>query len=109
VPNSDERIERTVQVVFPQLEVQQTTQNVALLQRLAEATSGHYYRDIPQAESGDDSLPPLGRAIPSREETRVVPGTVDLDYSRALSGVLMAVIATALACEWITRRLSYLA
>ncbi len=109
VPDSEEVVDRDITVVFPQLEVRQVVQNAALLEQLATLGGGHYYVDAASVLAGGADFPPLAEAIPSREEARIVPGTIDIEFSRWLSMILLGVITLALACEWIVRRLNYLA
>ncbi len=109
VPDSDETVEREITVVFPQLEVRQVVQNAALLEQLATLGGGHYYTDAESVLAGGAEFLPLAESIPSREEARIVPGAIDLEYSRRLSMILLGVITLALASEWVVRRLNYLA
>lgn len=109
VPDSSDELSRAIRVTTPQLEVGQTTRDTQLLESLADQTGGVYYPSAQLALVGTDTLPNLAAATPSQSRSKRVVGSIDKDFARDQSFWLLAVVAGALALEWIIRRLSYLA
>ncbi|QDS99430.1 hypothetical protein [Adhaeretor mobilis] len=105
----DELITRRLGVSLPDLEFEQTRRNVDLLAKLAESTGGRYYSSLRVAAEGVDDLRPLGDAIESRAETKIMRGKVSKKYSERIHLTLLGVIAGALSLEWLLRRLMKLA
>jgi hypothetical protein len=110
VPDApDELLERRIQVVVPDLEFEQTRRNDELLAALASRTGGQYFTSLAQAVAGTNEVKPLGNLIESRAETRILRGTPDPEFTERLNKLLLAIIAGALCCEWLLRRLQKLA
>jgi len=109
IPDSEDKLVRTIRVSSPQLEVGQTTRDEPLLRTLAQTTGGHYYSSPAVALAGDDSAPSLVTALPSQARTKRVIGAVDQDFAKQQSLWLLGIVAGALCLEWLLRRLSHLA
>jgi hypothetical protein len=110
VPGSDEEpFSKYIQVRVPDLERVHPERNVALLTSLAKDTGGQYYPRIELAAYGDADTMPLGKAIPSRAEVKLLRGAPDKEFAQTQMTWLLGVIAGALFIEWIIRRLNRLA
>jgi hypothetical protein len=110
VPGSDEEpFSKYIQVRVPDLERIHPERNVALLTSLASDTGGLYYPRLELAAYGDAAIMPLGKAIPSRAEVKLLKGAPDKEFAQTQMTWLLGLIAGALFIEWIIRRLSRLA
>jgi hypothetical protein len=110
VPGSDEEpFSKFIQVRVPDLERVHPERNEALLTSIAKDTGGHYYPRLELAAYGDSETLPLGQAIPSRAEVKLLKGAPDKEFAQSQMTWLMGVIAGALFIEWIIRRLNRLA
>lgn len=106
---SEEPLSRYLQVRVPDLERTHAERNDALLSALAKDSGGIYYKQLSAAIHGEDSTPPLGQAIKSRAEVKLVKGAPDKNFAKAQMHWLLGVIAGSLFLEWIVRRLNRLA
>lgn len=110
VPGSDEEpFSKYIQVRVPDLERTHPERNVALLTSIANDTGGRYFSNLELAAFGDTSTMPLGKAIPSRAEVKLLRGAPDKAFAERQMTWLLGVIAGALFIEWIVRRLNRLA
>lgn len=109
IPESEDKLVRTIRVSSPQLEVGQTTRDEPLLRTLAQTTGGHYYPSPAVALAGDDTVPALVAALPSQARSKRVIGAVDQEFAKLQSLWLLGIVAGALSLEWLLRRLSHLA
>lgn len=110
IPGSEEEpFSKYVQVRVPDLERLHPERNVALLTSLAEETGGRYYPRLELAAYGDSQTLPLGKAIPSRAEVKLLEGAPDKQFAEQQMTWLLGVIAGALFIEWTVRRLNRLA
>jgi hypothetical protein len=107
---NEEPLSRYLQVRVPDLERTHAERNDPLLASIATETGGIYYKQLDQAIHGDGAaVPPLGQAIKSRAEVKLVKGTPDKQFSKAQMQWLLALIAGSLFLEWIVRRINRLA
>lgn len=106
---SEEPLTRYLQVRVPDLERTHAERNDPLLASIATDSGGHYFKQLDRAIHGDGPAPPLGKAIKSRAEVKLVKGTPDKDFARAQMKWLLGVIAGSLFMEWIVRRMNRLA
>lgn len=106
---SEEPLSRYLQVRVPDLERTHAERNDALLSAIAKDSGGIYYKQLSAAIHGEGATPPLGQAIKSRAEVKVVKGAPDKDFAKAQMHWLLGVIAGSLFLEWIVRRLNRLA
>lgn len=110
VPGSQEEpFSKFIQVRVPDLERVHPERNVPLLTSLAKDTGGVYYPRLELAAYGDAQTMPLGKAIPSRAEVKLLKGAPDKAFEQRQMTWLLGVIAGALFIEWIVRRLNRLA
>ena len=99
----------TVSANIPDLEKEQPQRNDVLLSELANKTHGHFYSGTKSFLSKEsDPLSPNKLIQPQDQET-FLAGTLDRYFKRKLMMWLLGLMATALACEWIVRRLHKLA
>lgn len=106
---SEEPLSRYLQVRVPDLERTHAERNDPLLTAIAQDTGGIYYEQFETAIQGQDSIPPLGKAIKSRAEIKIVKGAPDKDFANAQMHWLLALVAGSLFLEWIVRRVNRLA
>ncbi|MEI8210614.1 MAG: hypothetical protein WCI02_00555 [Planctomycetota bacterium] len=103
----------TQQVVVrvPALEIQRPQRNDVLLNELAVRTGGKYWigLDSLQAPGETSNGLSLPASIKPRDQVNFLPNAPDREFQQRLLTLLMALIAGALALEWLTRRLSRLA
>ena len=104
-----EQLEKRITSTLPDLELEETRRNEALLQTLAARTGGVYYASPQQALAGADDLEPAASLFESRAETRILRGKPDVQYAEWINQILLGVICGALSLEWLLRRLSKLA
>jgi hypothetical protein len=110
VPDSNEEpLSRYLQVRVPDLERTYSQRNEPLLTTLAKDTGGVYYNSLQTAISGDSTVQPLSKVIPSRTEIKLVKGAPDQRFAEAQMNWLLGIIAGSLFIEWIVRRLNRLA
>ncbi len=107
--SDEEPFSKFIQVRVPDLERVHPERNVALLTSIAKDTGGHYYPRLELAAFGDADNMPLGKAIPSRTEVKLLKGAPDKQFAQTQMTWLLGVIAGALFIEWIIRRLNRLA
>ncbi len=107
--SASEPLMQLVQAEAPDLEFENTRQNVTLLQSISAKTQGQYYPSILAAVSGTEGLASLASKVESRAEIITRHGTADKDFTRRIHLLLLAIICGALSCEWLLRRLSRLA
>jgi hypothetical protein len=108
VPDSEEQLERRIQVKVPELEREHPERNDALLSDVAHSTGGVYYVGA-ESVLGRDGMPELASQLPDRTETTYLSGVKDLDFEGRWMWTLLGVIAGALFLEWTLRRLVKLA
>jgi len=108
-PGDEEPLTCYLQVRVPDLERTHAERNEPLLAALADGTGGIYYRQLETAIRGDETTKPLGQAIPSRAEIKLIRGSPDQGFARAQMHWLLGIIASSLFLEWIVRRLNRLA
>lgn len=106
---NEEPLSRYLQVRVPDLERTHAERNDALLSAIAKDSGGIYYKQLSAAIHGEGATPPLGQAIKSRAEVKVVKGAPDKNFAKAQMHWLLGVIAGSLFLEWIVRRLNRLA
>jgi hypothetical protein len=106
---NEEPLSRYLQVRVPDLERTHAERNDPLLASIAKETGGHYYKQLDAAIHGDGPALPLGKAITSRAEVKVVKGAPDNDFAKAQMHWLLGLVAGSLFLEWIVRRLNRLA
>jgi hypothetical protein len=107
--SNEEPLSRYLQVRVPDLERTHAERNDPLLASIAKETGGHYYKQLDSAIHGDGPALPLGKAITSRAEVKVVKGAPDNDFAKAQMHWLLGLVAGSLFLEWIVRRLNRLA
>jgi hypothetical protein len=107
--DNEEPLSRYIQVRVPDLERTHAERNDTLLASIAKETGGIYYRRLDTAIRGDTTTIPLGQAIKSKAEIKLVKGAPDKDFAQAQMHWLLGIIAGALFVEWILRRLNRLA
>jgi hypothetical protein len=93
VPESSDVLQTTIDVVVPNLEAQNPTQNVELLSNLTRDTQGRYL-----SLSEISTLPSL---LPDQSQPIIVDEQLRTLWDR---GWLMFLLVTLLAFEWIMRR-----
>lgn len=93
VPESSDVLQTTIDVVLPNLESQNPTQNVELLTNLTKETEGHYL-----ALSQLATLPSL---LPDQSQPVVVDERLQTLWDR---GWILFLMVALLAFEWILRR-----
>jgi hypothetical protein len=110
VPGSDKGDVLTAEfrADIPDLEKDKAERNDELLESVTQATSGQLITPIP-ANSSDAELQSALKIIQPRDQESYLPGTPDTDFTRALMGWLLGLVAGALCLEWLTRRLNRLA
>jgi hypothetical protein len=106
---SEEPLSRYLQVRVPDLERTHAERNDPLLTSLAKETGGTYYKQLDAAIHGDGTAQPLGHAIKSRAEVKVIKGAPDKEFAKAQMQWLLMLIAGSLFAEWIIRRMNRLA
>ena len=106
---NEEPLSRYLQVRVPDLERTHSERNDPLLTSLAKETGGIYYKQLDAAIHGEGTTPPLGHAIKSRAEVKVVKGAPDKQFAKAQMQWLLILIAGSLFAEWIIRRMNRLA
>jgi hypothetical protein len=106
---NEEPLTRYLQVRVPDLERTHAERNDPLLTSIAKDTGGIYYKHLDAAIHGEGSAPPLGQAIKSRAEVKLVKGAPDKQFAKAQMQWLLALIAGSLFVEWIVRRMNRLA
>ena len=106
---NEEPLTRYMQVRVPDLERTHAERNDPLLASIAKETGGIYYQQLDAAIHGEGATPPLGQAIKSRAEVKLVKGAPDKEFARAQMHWLLGLIAGSLFLEWIVRRLNRLA
>ncbi len=99
IPDTDEVIEQTVDVLLPNLEAEQPRQNVQLLRMLAAETGGVYATPQEASVLIPPRLPNLGQMFTIEERLRTL-----WDRSWVL-GLLVGLLSV----EWLTRKLLKLA
>ncbi len=107
--DNEEPLARYVQARVPDLERTHAERNDTLLASIASGTGGIYYKQLDTAIHGDGSTSPLGKAIKSRAEVKLVKGAPDKQFAKAQMQWLLMVIAGSLFLEWIVRRVNRLA
>jgi hypothetical protein len=98
-----------LQVRVPDLERTHAERNDLLLASIAKETGGTYYKRLDAAIHGEEAAPPLGKAIKSRAEVKVVKGAPDKEFAKAQMHWLLGLVAGSLFLEWIVRRVNRLA
>ena len=106
---SEEPLSRYLQVRVPDLERTHAERNDTLLAAIAKGTGGIHYQQLDAAIHGEGATPPIGEAIKSRSEVKLVKGAPDKDFAKAQMQWLLALIAGSLFAEWIVRRVNRLA
>ncbi len=106
---NEEPLSRYLQVRVPDLERTHSERNDPLLSSLAKETGGTYYKQLDLAIHGDSATLPLGHAIKSRAEVKVIKGAPDKQFAKAQMQWLLMLIAGSLFAEWIIRRMNRLA
>jgi hypothetical protein len=110
LPDSNEEpLSRYLQVRVPDLERTHAERNDPLLTSIAKDTGGIYYQQLNAAIHGEGNMPPLGQAIKSRAEVKLVKGAPDKQFALSQMRWLLGIIAGALFAEWILRRINRLA
>lgn len=110
VPDAiDQQLTRRLSATIPDLEFERTQRDEQLLAALAQRSGGRYYASPRLAALGGETTRSIGDLLQSQVETKIVEGTDDPDFTRQLHYGLLAVICSALFCEWLMRRLWKLA
>ena len=99
IPQSADVLVEKVEVVLPNLEMDNARQNVQLLRVLAEDTGGTYYPLEEAAAEIPSRLPDMGEEFQIDQQLRTL---WDREW-------LMYVLVTLLSVEWLTRKLLKLA
>ena len=107
--SNEEPLSRYLQVRVPDLERTHAERNDPLLASIAKDTGGIYYKQFDTAIHGEGTTPPLGQAITSRAEVKLVKGAPDKTFAKSQMQWLLGIIAGSLFLEWIVRRLNRLA
>lgn len=111
IPGSTDLEVLTTSVVssIPDLEKDKPQRNDALLQEIADKTSGHYYVGVEAfSVDGNDPDAPSNKIVAQDQET-ILPGTSDRIFHRKLMMWLLALFTSLLSMEWVLRRLHRLA
>jgi hypothetical protein len=98
IPDSDQKIVRTVQVQMSDLERENPHRNEPLLQEIAEKSGGEYFSSFEDAES-----------LPEKIDVRTQRAVVDESAQEKLLYYLLLGICITLLVEWTLRRLMRLA
>ena len=98
IPDSDQKIVRTIQVQMSDLERENPNRNEPLLQAIAKRSGGIYFSDFVSAES-----------LPERIGVRSQRAVVDEEAQENLLYYLLLAICGILLSEWTLRRLMRLA
>lgn len=99
LPDSTERVVTEIDVQFPRQEAASLVQDVSLLKRLVDGTSGQYL-------SPDEVLAALPGLLPNKGERVIIDQRVTELWDR---GWLMGLLAGLACLEWLTRKLLKLA
>ena len=99
IPDSNERLSKKIDVVYPDLESDNPQQNAGLLTSLADGTGGQYLA----IDNVTDELPAL---LPDRGEQVPIDERLKTLWDR---GWVMYLMIGLLAFEWLTRKLLKLA
>ncbi len=102
-------LRQSIQVRLPTIELERPKRNDEDLAFIATTTGGQY---LPIGNEGDDDMANVVKLVESirpQPQTTVLPGTPDGDFTLRRNATLLWLIATALAFEWILRRLQRLA
>ena len=98
IPDSEQKIVRTIQVQMSDLERENPNRNEPLLQKIAKRSGGIYFADFDTAES-----------LPERIDVRSQRAIVDETSQEKLLYYLLLGICVLLLSEWTLRRLMQLA
>ena len=98
IPDSEQKIVRTIQVQMSDLERESPNRNELLLRGIAEKSGGIYFDDFDSAES-----------LPETINVRSQCAVIDEASHKNLLYYLLMVICTVLLLEWTFRRLMQLA
>ena len=98
IPDSEQKLVRTVQVQMSDLERENPNRNEPLLQEIAQRSGGIYFADFESAES-----------LPERIDVRSQRAVVDKTSQEKLLYSLLMGICALLLSEWTLRRLMQLA
>ena len=98
IPDSDQKIVRTIQVQMSDLERENPNRNEMLLQEIADRSGGIYFADFESAES-----------LPERIGVRTQRAVVNEAAQEKLLYYLLMTICGVLLSEWTLRRLMQLA
>ena len=93
---------------IPDLEKDQAERNDELLVRLTKTTEGNLIAPLPSDPSAG-AFESAFASLPPKDQESYLPGTPDMDFTRALMGWLLGLVAGALSFEWLSRRLNRLA
>jgi hypothetical protein len=105
----DEQVLRqSVQVRLPTVELERPRRNDAELQQFANMTGGAYLPVDEETTTAEVSTSLISQLRP-QPQTTILPGTPDQDFNERRNAMLMWLIASVLAMEWVTRRLHRLA
>ncbi len=110
IPGDDaEPLSRYLQVRVPDLERTHAQRNEKLLASLASERGAIYYNNLQTAVGGGGEHKPLGEAIDSRAEVKLLKGAPDEEFAEAQMHWLLGLVAGSLFLEWTVRRLNRLA
>jgi hypothetical protein len=118
VPDSEEPLNRRIQVKVPDLEREHTIRNDPLLSDLAQKTGGKYYDNLDKALGVATSPAPSTEGGPASEGASLVDTL--RDHSRTITVLsaptplwdnqwTMEILCGLLCVEWLVRRLMKLA
>ena len=93
---------------IPDLEKDQAERNDELLVRLTKTTDGNLIAPLP-SDPSSGAFESAFASLPPKDQESYLPGTPDMDFTRALMGWLLGLVAGALSFEWLSRRLNRLA
>lgn len=105
----DEQVLRqSVQVRLPTVELERPRRNDAELEQFANMTGGAYLPVDEETTTAEVSTSLISQLRP-QPQTTILPGTPDQEFNERRNAMLMWLIASVLAMEWVTRRLHRLA
>ncbi|MEN6459246.1 MAG: VWA domain-containing protein [Thermoguttaceae bacterium] len=109
IPESDERLNRRIQIEIPNLERTNTRRNDPLLTQIATMTGGRHYTGMPAAVATSGVSHPLAAQLPDRTSTVILPITPNPHSDEIWLRWMMIGICGLLCSEWLIRRLLKLA
>jgi hypothetical protein len=105
----DELLLREVRVRLPDSELRDVKRNDALLQELADRTSGQYFVGLPSLLDAKEGATDWDAKLIPKDQITVLPSTPDKKFEERLMGWLIGFLSGVLCLEWLLRRWNKLA